>query len=287
MNELERAIQEVERRTKIKTRIKARPRDQQLFRDSVKTWCEVLKWPDEVANLELYVQRLHHRHLGIVAARIGSVFWERKLLSERWREIKPVARTTLAMFIKGFLADDAGYINVTEEAMLMMEIRDYLLIALAVAAAGYAAYCFKDKPSLQEPRTSSPVAEPAGKVLVLVINAGRESVIDALRAGRGSAWQGDQLYEATQALWVGSAAEFEHSGLAQWFGTERAVPKPSEYDVHLIRLDIATDDAGLHRNANQLDRLDAFRRFQATGFKATVSPRLPSNAYGTTDVYSR
>ena len=123
-------------------------------------------------------------------------------------------------------------------------------------------------------------------VLVLVVNAGRESVIDAVRTGGVAALNGDQLYQATQALWLGKETDFELS-LGGWFNKERVVSEPSEYDVYLIRVEMAGDDPGLHRNANQLDRLDAFRRFQSMGFKATVSPRLPSDAYGTTDVYSR
>lgn len=283
MLDLERALRDVEDRTQIWRRA----RDQRLFRSSVQAWCDVLDWPAEVADLALSLDRSHAAHLGRVAARVDAEVRDRKKSSSRAARLADRAKQAGAFVSDGLRAEDDDYMDATDGAMLKMDTRDYLLIALAVAAGGYVVYRLTRKPSRQAPLTASPVVEPARKVLVLVINAGRESVIDALRAGGGSALQGDQLYQATQALWLGSAAEFERSGLAQWFGTERAVTEPSEYDVHLIRLDIAADDAGLHRNANQMDRLDAFRRFQATGFKATVSPRLPSDAYGTTDVYSR
>jgi hypothetical protein len=283
MLDLERALRDVEDRTQILRCA----RDQRLFRSSVQAWCDVLDWPTEVADLALSLDRLHEVHLGRVAARIDAEVRDRKKSSSRAARIADRAKLAGAFVSDGLRAEDADYMDATKGAMLKMDTRDYLLIALAVAAGGYVAYRLTSKPSRQELRTASPVVEPARKVLVLVINAGRESVIDALRTGGGSALQRDQLYQATQALWLGSAAEFERSDLAQWFGTERAVTEPSEYDVHLIRLDIAADDAGLHHNANQMDRLDAFRRLQVTGFKATVSLRLPSDAYGTTDVYSR
>lgn len=283
MLDLERALRDVEDRTQIWRRA----RDQRLFRSSVQAWCDVLDWPAEVADLALSLDRSHAAHLGRVAARVDAEVRDRKKSSSRAARLADRAKQAGAFVSDGLRAEDADYMDATDGAMLKMDTRDYLLIALAVAAGGYVVYRLTRKPSRPEPLAASPVVEPARKVLVLVINAGRESVIDALRAGGGSALQGDQLYQATQALWLGSAAEFERSGLAQWFGTERAVTGPSEYDVHLIRLDIAADDAGLHCNANQMDRLDAFRRFQATGFKASVSPRLPSDAYGTTDVYSR
>jgi len=283
MPDLERALQDVEDRTQIGRRA----RDEQLFRSSVQAWCDMLDWPAEVADHALSLDRSHAVHLGRVAARVDAKVRDRKKSSSRAAPLADRAKQAGAFFSDGLREEDADYMDATVGAMLELETKDYLLIALTVAAFGYVVYRLTRKPSRQEPLTASPVVEPARKVLVLVINARHERVIDALRAGGGSALQEDQLYEATQALWFGSVAEFERSGLAQWFGTERAVTEPSEYDVHLIRLDVAADDAGLHRNANQMDRLDAFRRFQATGFKATVSPRLPSDAYGTTDVYSR
>lgn len=264
-----------------------RARDQRLFQSSVHAWCDVLGWPAEVAELGLSREQSQAKHLGRVAACVDAEVRDRKRSSSRVARLADHVKRVGSFVNDGLRAEDADYMGATDGAMLKMDTRDYLLIALAVAAGGYVAYRLTREPSRHEPTPASRTVEPTRKVLVLVVNAGRESVIDALRAGGGPALQGDQLYQATQALWLGSAAEFERSGLAQWFGKERAVSAPSEYDVHLIRLEIGADDAGLHRNANQMDRLDAFRRFQATGFKAAVSPRLASDAYATTGVYGR
>lgn len=283
MADLDRALQEVGKLIQ-RERHACEP---QRFRSAVQAWCGVLGWPAEVADLGLLRERSYAEHLGRVAARVDAEVRDRKKSSSRAARLADRVKQAGSLVSDGLRAEDADYMGATEGVMLKMDTKDYLLIALAVAAGGYVVYRLTREPSRQGPPAASRAVEPTRKVLVLVINAGRESLIDALRADGGSALLGDQLYQATQALWLGSAAEFERSGLAQWFGTERAVTAPSEYDVHLVRLEIAADDAGLHRSANQLDRLDAFRRLQAKAFRATVSPRLPSDAYGTTDIYSR
>lgn len=283
MLDLERALRDVEDRTQIRRRA----RDQRLFLSSVQAWCDVLDWPAEVADLALSLDRAHVAHLGRVAARVDAEVRVRPKSSSRTAQLADIEKQAGAIAADSLHAEDADYINATDGAMLKMNDMDYLLIALAVAVGGYVVYRQTHKDSRQDPLPVRPVVESTHKVLVLVINAGREGIIDALRAGGGSALLGDQIYQATQALWLGNPVEFERSGLAQWFAKERAVTQLTEYDVHLVRFDIAVDDAGLQRNANQMDRLDAFRRFLTSGFKASISPRLPSDAYGTTDVYSR
>lgn len=283
MQQLERALRDVEDRLQLRRR----RRDRRLFRSAVEAWCEVLAWPSDVAALALSLDRSHAAHLGRVAEGVNAVVRERKTASSRTARIAEGVKKAGALVSDGLRAEDDEYIHAIDGAMLKMDAKDYLLIALAVAAGGYVVYRLTRKAPTHAFVPVPTAPESKHQVLILVINAGRESVIEALRGERGSALHGDVLYQATQALWCGSANEFERSGLGEWFGSDRTTTTPSEYDVHLVRIDIANDDTGLHRNANQMDRLDAFRRFQATGFKATVSSRLPSDAYGSTAVYSR
>lgn len=283
MQDLERELQRVAARVQISIHA----RDQRLLRSSVEAWCEVMAWPHEVADFAMSLERSHTRHLGRVAALVEGEVRARKKSSSRTAWCVDRAQRAGALVSDGLRVEEGDYMNATDGALWKMDSRDYLLIALALAASGYLVYRLTRSPTGHVGASARPIAESTRNVLVLVVNAGRDGIIEALRATGDSALLGDQLYQATQALWFGSAAEFDGSGLAQWFGNDRTVTHPSEYDVHLIRIDIPADDAGLRRNANQMDRLDAFRRFQASGFKATVSPRLPSDAYGTTDVYSR
>lgn len=262
---LSRVLDDISRRLQLGRRARSR----RLFQEAVEAWCEELDWPLEAAHLGLELDRDQAAHLGRLAFAFDTAVKETKK-----RRSPPV---------------NAGdYIRARDEAMSKMEAKDYLLIALAAAAAGYVIYRLARQPSeSRNAPPARPAAVPTRWVLVLVINAGRDGVIDALLSGGVAALEGDQLYQATQALWLGPEDEFRRTNLSEWFSEARAVPEPSEYDVHLVRVELSSDDPGLHRNANHMDRLDAFRRFQSMGFKATVSPRLPSDAYGTTDVYSR
>jgi hypothetical protein len=281
--ELDRAVRDVEERVQIQRHA----RDRTLLRNSVGAWCEILGWAPEVSDFAMSMDCAHAAHLGRIAIRFEEVRQHKVSASKVTRDTD-LAKRAGARSNDCLRADRKDYTDASDEAMSKMEPRDYILIALSVAAAGYVVYRLTRTP--QRPAEVSPVITnevPTRWILVLVINAGRESVIGALRSGGVAAVKGDQLYQATQALWLGPESEFRRSNLSDWFSEARAVPEPSEYDVHLVRVELSSDDPGLHRNANQMDRLDVFRRFQSIGCKATVSPRLPSEAYGTTDVYAR
>jgi hypothetical protein len=282
-NDLENALQYVANQTQLSRR----PRDERRFRDCVEAWCDLLGWPLEVADLAMQLRPSFEPLLGRVAAPGAVEVGERKQAERLGGGLLNSMANWMAshvLFLRRNAADDA---NATGGAMLKLEEEHYfyLLFALAVVAVGYVVYRWRQKFPQQKPRTASPMAEPARNVLVLVVNANHEGVIEALRAGGGSALQEDELYKATQALWFGTEADFARLGFAQWFRKDRAVTTPSEYDVHLIRLAVAADDVGFHRNANHMDRVDAFRRLQEAGLKAEVSPRVPSDAYGTMGVF--
>lgn len=288
-SELSRVLDDISRRLQLELR----ERTANLFRAAVEAWCEELDWPLEAARLGLELDPDPAAHLGRLPFASDAAVKAKKehgSLQEQWGQALRWVARHIPVVGPSLQVPAGDYIRARDEAMSKMEAKDYLLIALAVAAAGYVIYRYR---LARQPSESCgapparPAAVPTRWVLVLVINAGRDGVIDALRSGGVAALEGDQLYQATQALWLGPEAEFRRSNLSEWFSEARAVAEPSEYDVHLVRVELSSDDPGLHRNANQMDRLDAFRRFQSMGFKATVSPRLPSDAYGTTDVYSR
>lgn len=167
--------------------------------------------------------------------------------------------------------------SINGEALSMSGI-EYLLAALGAATIAYVVFrsINYSKNSNQKSDPKSSVNITMHKVLILVINANREGVIDALRGHKSL--ETDQLYEATQALWLGSKKEFE-SGPARWFGNGCEIGDLSEYDVCLVRFELNEDDRGFHRDANQMDRLDAFRRLQTKNLSPTVSQRVSPDAY--------
>jgi hypothetical protein len=176
------------------------------------------------------------------------------------------------------------------EGMKRMDTKDVVLIALPVTAVGYARYQLtrerREAERTPPPRPTPTLAER--RVLVLVVNASRSEILTALQTERRlNPSLADQLYKETQALWIGTEAEFERAPIRTWLDPARRVTQESEYDVHLVKIAVADDDEGFSRNASQVDRLDAFRRLSMSGAAVEVSERLPSEAYGTTGVYSR
>lgn len=269
--------------------VRRRQHSSALFRAAVEAWCEALDWPRDVVSHAMALERQHAEHLGRTLFQYESTVRARKKSTSKVAWVADTGKSVGSLVSAGLRSDLNDYIDASDEAMSKMEPKDYLLIALAVAAAGYVIYRLTRPRS--QPADTRPARTPEVRAdrwtLVLVVNAGRAGVIDGLRAGGVVSLDGDQLYQATQALWFGTATDFEVSALSSWFDEGKGVEETSEYDVHLVKLELDGDDRGLHRNANQMDRLDAFRRVKAKGYKCDVSPRLPSDAYGTTDVYSR
>lgn len=284
-SELSRVLGEIEQRLGMRRR----QHSSALLRRAVETWCEELDWPHEVASHAMALERQHAAHLGRTFFQYESTVRTRKKSTSKVDWVADAGKSVGSLVSSELPSDVNGCIHTSDEAMSKMEPNDYLLIALAIAAAGYVIY------RLARPRPQSAETRPAATphiradrwTLVLVINAGRAHVIDGLRVGGVVSLDGDQLYQATQALWFGTTADFDASALSKWFEVAKGDDQDSEYDVHLVRCELDGDDRGLHRNANQMDRLDAFRRIKAKGYKCVVSPRLRSDAYGKTDVYSR
>ena len=126
------------------------------------------------------------------------------------------------------------------------------------------------------------------KVLLLVINAGKNEIIQSLENGRFITIDPDALYRATQALWMGSKADFFESELDNWFLNKPTVSKSeSEYDVYFVQIELRKYDSGFDSNADQISRIDAFHRLLDNAVNIKVSDRLPSKAYENRFLYSR
>ena len=283
--ELNRILSEIDARLGLRRRQHSKA----LFTAAIEAWCEALEWPQDVVHLARALELDHAAHLGRALFVLEGAVRERKKATSKAARGADTLKYVGSLVSSGLRADVEDYKNASDEAMDKMEPKDYLLIALAVAAEGYVIYRLtRPRPAPIEPELKPiPVQDADSWTLVLVVNAGRASVVNGLREGGVVSQEGDQLYQATQALWFGRTSDYKTSELSGWFDEDKRVEETSEYDVHLIKFEIEGDDRGLCRNANQMDRLDAFRRVKAKGYKCVVSPRLPSDAYGTTDVYSR
>ncbi|MBW4499261.1 MAG: hypothetical protein KME57_06750 [Scytonema hyalinum WJT4-NPBG1] len=126
-------------------------------------------------------------------------------------------------------------------------------------------------------------------VLVLVINVGKENIIQLLQKDPQVTINNyEELYSATQALWIGSINVFSQE-FQPWFDENYKVPEneKSEYDVYLVKISLKNDNSGFKSDAGQLERLDAFRKLPENSQEVLVSPRLSSKAYRNKHLYNR
>jgi len=172
-----------------------------------------------------------------------------------------------------------------------------VLIGFLVTASSYAFYLLDEsnrknnQPQHNNPINSNALPQTQDKkedILLLVINASRQNIIQPLKSNHHITDDfSNEIYRITQALWMGNIREF--SQFETWFLQDKEVSESeySEYDVYLVKIELKYSDKGFSRNANQLDRLDAFRKLPENTLNVSVSPRLPSKAYANKDFYSR
>ena len=123
--------------------------------------------------------------------------------------------------------------------------------------------------------------------VVLVLNADKNAnIIEKLRTSGLSGLSKDELYSATQSLYEDTQSNVD-AKFSHLFSGARP-PDNNEYDVHLVRLrGVSPSLRGLNRGANQMDRLDAFRKIHENRVKVDVSPRVDSYAYAADHIYIR
>lgn len=254
---------------------------------AVKSWCYRLNLPDDPDLVACYINKWHQSEISEVTDDIWQK-WKPQKEHSLWGIQTPVNQ-----FREYILRKVINRMNPN-----MGDIKFILLIALVVTGVGYTLYRLSQQSeratsSIKSSRSGStlpPHQEKAfqGWNLVLVLNVGQEEVLESLRTNnRVMPHEGDALYRATQALWMGSEADFLKSELTSRFSNipEEQQREKSEYDVYFVKIELHELESGFSQNASQIDRLDAFRKLHENSGKVEVSPRLPSKAYENTGVY--
>ncbi|MBO3459302.1 hypothetical protein G7B40_007295 [Aetokthonos hydrillicola Thurmond2011] len=131
------------------------------------------------------------------------------------------------------------------------------------------------------------IKSPSAKILVLVINAEQENILENLKITEDNA---EILYRAARALWVGSEQDFNNH-FKSWFDQKMQVKQTeqSEHDVYLVKIFLKKPDSSFQPKKSSLQRLDAFQRLPKNldSRAVLVSPRLSSAAYGIKCLYKR
>jgi hypothetical protein len=182
-----------------------------------------------------------------------------------------------------------------------------VIIAFVITAVGYWLYKInRQKEQTQQPTrrpeprpneyvsTSSsllvqtpPVQRITKQFLVLVISALQIDFLNSILAKKQISFSdGEQLYELTKYLWTGSETDFEQR-ISNINSYSVSQGEESEYDIHLVYIELKLTDSGFNPTVNQLDRYDAFRKLSDLVVDFKISPRLQMEAYGNFEVYSR
>lgn len=125
-------------------------------------------------------------------------------------------------------------------------------------------------------------------ILALLINGDHnQPLINSLK-NSSTVTQEDssQLYDATQALWIGTETEFNNSVIKSEFNNHKHDTVDSEYDVYFVTIELNKHDSRFKQDANQMDRIDAFNGLANNANRITVSERLSSEAYGNSEFYN-
>ncbi|MGF1981102.1 MAG: hypothetical protein RMY30_036720 [Nostoc sp. CmiSLP01] len=211
------------------------------------------------------------------------VFWIHNSYLKKYLE-KYIVEKLLKDIIKG---SSKNKINVESKShMNYINVAFVILLAFVIIAVFYFAASFLKQDAR---RTPNPVnSNNADNILVLVLNAVRKNLIDALQTnGQVTSNNWEELYTATQVLWVGSESVFVNE-FQTWFNENRKITEEeqSEYDVYLVKIYLRNDEPGFKDGASQVERYFAFRNLPDNSQQLLVSPRLSSKAYGNANLYN-
>jgi len=170
----------------------------------------------------------------------------------------------------------------------------YLLLAFVIVSVGYVLFLISEKQKKQNFRDQEIVLQENtfqgikdNAILILVLSVKYEDVINELKSKKSiDPDLCDRLYYATQGLWLGSEQQYLNSLIESSFRSEETSIF-SAYDVYFVKINLSDKDSGFEAKANQLNRVDGFRRLPKITQGIEISNRLPSKSYANIGAYSR
>ena len=172
-----------------------------------------------------------------------------------------------------------------------MQAWPYLIVGLVIVILA-TIILYNKRQSLQSLESSNTAAvfdrelPRSASSLFIVINAERKDLIlDLSNVSQGSTdvnWKilADKLYKSSKALWMGASQSPEAQKIREVSQKSHISNLSSEYDVHVVEIALKESSEGFKRNANPVDRRDAFGRLASNCTKIVqVSSRLSSSSY--------
>jgi hypothetical protein len=234
------------------------------------------------------------------------------LITESITMEKNVTETNLLDGLTTIFKQKSDFYNRIHLFLYRMSIRSenmkiIVLIGFVITAVGYWLYIInRQKEQTQQPTRrpetrpnqyistspsplvqTPPVQRITKQFLVLVISASQIDFLNSILSKRKIDFSdGEKLYELTEYLWIGQ--EIDYQKIKSNISSYQVSPgQESEYDIHLVSIEIKRIEPGFQSNVNQLDRYDAFRKLSDLTVDFEISPRLQMEAYGDFAVYNR
>lgn len=253
--------------------------------NSIKAWCEELQIDKEVSDRIFQKLWTENSKVQNLASEIYKGYEQSfEILN---RNLNPFYTNFYTILQKNLFKK----INIDMNKNIIM-----LLCGFAIVAIGYLIFSNNQQEkqgqsSEKEEAKDTPVPSKIPQTLVLVINALKAEIAETLkRQGKINPDDCQAIYRDTESLWIGYQSNLS-SQLKNCFSTSNQFVVPegeeSEYDVYLVQIELEDTDKGFKQNADQLARIDAFRRLADLSVNVKVSPRLRVNAYQDTGVYKR
>jgi hypothetical protein len=262
--------------------------------DAIELWCLELNIYDNITSYILDGCKLSS------VKQLTECIWQEAVQDKKtWKIPTPFGEAPT------FLTTENQFYNQINSFFNLMRIGTedtqlIVLIGFGITTVGYFLYGINRKG--QQLQQSTPIEKSREYVpnplsssvqninkyfLALVISASKEEFLKSIdNKGRIDFNVGEELYEMTQYLWLGSETAFNQSihSINQYLVSEG---KESEYDIHLVSFELKQAHEGFKPNINQLDRYDAFRKLSDLVVNFEISPRLRMEAYENLEVYNR
>jgi hypothetical protein len=253
-----------------------------------KIWCNQLNIPQYISNSILEWYKQHHE----IEQLTTHIYQE-------WKPKEQEEKNWLGSIQTNFKT--SKLYNLVMPVLQQANIRNgdmqvIAIIAFGIVAVGYFIHTINQQQATKQEEklyeyASNPVSYPVQNItkqfLALVISASKEEFLKSVdNKGRIDFNVGEELYEMTNYLWLGSETTFNQS-LSKINHYLVSKGNESEYDIHLVSFELKQADEGFKPNVNQLDRYDAFCKLSDLVVNFEISPRLRMEAYENFEVYNR
>lgn len=166
----------------------------------------------------------------------------------------------------------------------------YVTFGLMVVGIGFIIYRFNteqenSKNNQDRLISNDSFAKFDPQKLILIVNSLKKSCLDEIKINNDILNEDHckKLYRSTSFLWMGSDDQLS-SNFRNYRNYLVSSDEESEYDVYLVQIELLQFEKGFQKDANQLERSDAFRKLK--GLKVEISDRLKVSVCENSNAYS-